>query len=59
MDDTNLIFYTTLSTVSYKFFKNVITINCSDQLNGLRTDYEQETMIPTVENLIIGENTLK
>jgi hypothetical protein len=35
LDDTNLIFYITLSKGSYRFFKNVISINCLDQSNGI------------------------
>jgi hypothetical protein len=48
LDDTNLIFYITLSKGSYRFFKNVISINCLDQSNGIYTECGQEEMMPIV-----------
>jgi hypothetical protein len=48
LDDTNLIFYITLSKGSYRFLKNVILINCLDQSNGIYTECGQEEMMPIV-----------
>jgi hypothetical protein len=50
LDDTNLIFCITLFKGSYRSFKNVISINCLDQSNGIYTECEQEEMV-----LIVAE----
>jgi hypothetical protein len=48
LDDTNIIFYITLSKGSYRFFKKIIPINCLDQSNGIYTKCGQEEMVPIV-----------
>jgi hypothetical protein len=48
LDDTNLIFYITLSKGSNRFFKNVISINCLDQSNGIYTECGKVEIVPIV-----------
>jgi hypothetical protein len=55
-DDLNFSYFLILSSSQYRFFKQIYSINCKDQTNGLYTECGQEEFIEIEPKIIEYSN---
>jgi hypothetical protein len=61
LDNLNYTYFITLEANGYRFFKDIISINCKDQSDGLYTECGQSEFVPIVvrETSILENNTIE